>query len=159
MWHDTLATVTQNEVFETFEEEKEHGFYHIKLSEEVDAWLSFVDSEPVITGFIYTGTIPSTMTLGPNVVYRISAEDIHHNKISTLPYTIQIIKPEKPEKPPVKEAEKVAAKKGIGSIIKSKWFIGGAAIVTTGVVIAILSSKSDKNKGLNNGSININGEW
>ena len=33
MYNDTLATVIQDEVYETFEEEAEHSFYHIRLAE------------------------------------------------------------------------------------------------------------------------------
>lgn len=95
MWHDTLATVVENEVFDTYEENEEHGFYRIRLGEGVEGWISFAHSDPVVTGAMYSGAIPSYVTMTDRITYRISAEDIHYNKISTLPYAIHLLEPEK----------------------------------------------------------------
>jgi hypothetical protein len=154
---DTVATVTKDEVFEIYEEDISNQYYHIRISDAFDGWLSVKDAEPVMTGAIYVGIIPAFVTMTSEVVYRIAAEDISFNKISTLNYRVKIIDPERhTEKTKEPPAPKEKIKPPSGRPFYAKWWFWGTVVLTaTGAGVYYYLQQQKKEKG----NINVEVEW
>ena len=159
-WSDTLAIVLRDEIYETYEAKNDLGFYHIKLDDETDAWLSFKDAEALLTGAKYRGTIPAEMTFAPTITYYLLAENEFHQKTTTEPYTVHIISLDEQlaanqqgQKKTLKRDDMDSKRKG--SFLKSKWFLGGLVVVGAGTAAILATSKEKKEKG----TISIEIEW
>ena len=153
---DTLATVTRDEVFAIYEEDITNWYYHIKINELFNGWIKKEDAKPVMSGHIYVGVIPAFITMTSEVVYRIAAEDISFNKISTPNYRVKIIDPanqsSNTKEPPVpKDKIKTPTVK---PFYASGWFWGTVAVAASGAGVYFYLQQREKK-----GNIDVEVQW
>ena len=157
-WSDSIGLVNSGEIFNIIGEHRgDERFYHIELSKDTDGWISFDNAEIELVGTSYIATIPAELTNLTRLEYFISAENVNHNKTSTLVYTIDLMKlegdiVETGEK--VVEDKTISEKKGT-PFYKSIWFIGGVAAIGAGTTAYFLTSEEKEE----NGTIKIDVEW